>query len=58
MKNARLLCSLVVVGVAAAACSAAAPTGPLPDSPRISTFMGSGSDTLPKPPADTTKQGG
>ena len=57
MKSARLLCSLVLVGVAAA-CSAAAPTGPLPDSPRSSTFMGSGSDTLPKPPADTTKQGG
>jgi hypothetical protein len=57
MKNARLLCSLVLVGVAAA-CSAAAPTGPLPDSPRSSTFMGSGSDTLPKPPVDTTKQGG
>lgn len=56
MKNARLLCSLVLVGVAA--CSAAAPTGPLPQPPLGSGFMGSGSDTLPKPPADTTKLGG
>jgi hypothetical protein len=57
MKNARLLCSLVLVGVAAA-CSAAAPTGPLPDTPRNSGFYGSGSDSLPKTLPDTTKQGG
>lgn len=57
MKNARLLCTLVLVGVAAA-CSAAAPTGPLPNPSWSSVFVGSGSDTLPKPPADTTKQGG
>ena len=49
MKNARLLFALVLVG-AAAACSAAGPTGSPSDAPRHSVYMGGGNDT----PRDTT----
>lgn len=49
MKNARLLFALLVVA-GAAACSAE-PTGPLPEGPRNSTYLGSGTGT----PPDTTK---
>ena len=49
MKNARLLFALILVG--AAACSAAEPTGPLPDSQR-NVYMGGGNGT----PTDSTTQ--
>ncbi len=56
MKNSRLLFALFLFG--AAACSAAQPTGPLPESPRNSVLMGGGTGTPPdstKAPADSTK---
>ena len=49
MKNARLLFALLAVA-GAAACSAAEPTGPLPEAPRNSTYLGSGTGL----PQDTT----
>lgn len=51
MKNARLLFALILVG-SAVACSAAEPTGPLPESQRNSVYMGGGNGT----PPDSTAQ--
>ncbi|HEX8272289.1 MAG TPA: hypothetical protein VF615_06525 [Longimicrobiaceae bacterium] len=60
MKNARLLFVVLAVAAAAAACSVGGPTGPLPQAPRNSAYLGGGngtpSDTVP--PADSTKKGG
>lgn len=60
MKNSRLLFALIFVG-AVGACSAAEPTGPLPQAPLNSTYMGGGTSTPPdslKQPADSTTQKG
>jgi len=60
MKNVRLLFALILVGVTAA-CSASEPTGPLPQSPRNSTYAGGGNGTpadSTSKSSDPTKQGG
>lgn len=57
MKHARLSFALVLVLAGGAACSAAEATGPVPESPRSSVYIGSGNDTNPTTqPADTTQQ--
>lgn len=57
MRNARLPFALLLA--AAAACSTAHPTGPLPEAPRASTYGGGGTtvpDTTQK--TDPAKPGG
>lgn len=57
MKNARLLFALILAG-AAAACSAADSTGPLPEAPRNSIYAGGGTGTPPDTTTQPVKSGG